>query len=82
MCLNVQRALQRAPEVLEAFETELAPARGADPRLDREIDLVLDRARVADEEASFAASAETSSSPCRGRCSSAMRQVSWSTPSS
>ncbi|MCI3130871.1 isovaleryl-CoA dehydrogenase [Phenylobacterium aquaticum] len=53
MGLDVQRALQRAPEVLDALDTELAPARGADPRLDRQIDLVLDSARVADDEANL-----------------------------
>ncbi len=53
MCLDVQRALHRSPEVLEAFEAELAPVRGADPTLDREIDRVLDLARTADQEASL-----------------------------
>ncbi|WP_183776030.1 isovaleryl-CoA dehydrogenase [Phenylobacterium haematophilum] len=53
MCLDVQRALQRSPEVLEALEAELAAVHGADSRLDREIDLVLDHARAAADETSL-----------------------------
>ncbi len=34
MCLDVLRALQRTPEAVDAFMHELAPARGADKRLD------------------------------------------------
>jgi putative acyl-CoA dehydrogenase len=36
--LDVLRALGRAPEVLEAWITEVGLARGADPRLDRAIE--------------------------------------------
>jgi putative acyl-CoA dehydrogenase len=35
MALDVLRAMQRAPEALEALKAELEPARGADRRLDR-----------------------------------------------
>jgi len=35
MCLDVLRALQRTPEAGDALRHELAPARGADARLDR-----------------------------------------------
>ena len=35
MCLDVLRALQRTPDAGDALQAELAPARGADPRLDR-----------------------------------------------
>jgi len=51
MCLDVQRALQRSPEVLDALDAEFAPARGADPRLDRQIAAVLDLARTSNQEA-------------------------------
>jgi len=34
MCLDVLRALTRSPEAAAALSDELAPARGADPRLD------------------------------------------------
>jgi putative acyl-CoA dehydrogenase len=34
MCLDVVRALTRSPEAAAALRDELAPARGADPRLD------------------------------------------------
>ncbi|WP_298726965.1 isovaleryl-CoA dehydrogenase [uncultured Ferrovibrio sp.] len=34
MCLDVLRALQKSPDVLEAFFAELAPALGSDRRLD------------------------------------------------
>src|SRR5258708_37674011 len=34
MCLDVLRALQRTPEAADALRAELAPARGADARLD------------------------------------------------
>jgi putative acyl-CoA dehydrogenase len=34
MCLDVLRALQRTPEAADALRAELAPARGADQRLD------------------------------------------------
>ena len=37
MCLDVLRALQRTPEAVDAYFHELAPARGADNRLDRAI---------------------------------------------
>ncbi|MFC3068488.1 isovaleryl-CoA dehydrogenase [Phenylobacterium soli] len=51
MCLDVWRALQRTPECLEALEGELTPARGADARLDVEIDQVLANARRGPAEA-------------------------------
>ncbi len=35
MCLDVLRALERTPEAAEVWRAELAPARGAEPRLDR-----------------------------------------------
>ena len=34
-CLDVLRAMQKTPEVVDAFFAELAPARGASARLDR-----------------------------------------------
>jgi putative acyl-CoA dehydrogenase len=37
MCLDMLRALERAPEAREALSLELAAARGADPRLDRHL---------------------------------------------
>jgi putative acyl-CoA dehydrogenase len=40
--LDVLRALSREPEVLEAWIVEVGRARGADPRLDRAIDGVLE----------------------------------------
>jgi putative acyl-CoA dehydrogenase len=39
--LDVLRALQREPTALEAWLAEVAPARGADPRLDRSIEGLL-----------------------------------------
>ncbi len=40
--LDVLRALSREPEVLQAWIVEVGRARGADPRLDRAIDVVLE----------------------------------------
>jgi putative acyl-CoA dehydrogenase len=37
MCLDVLRALSRTPDAMDALRAELAPARGADARLDRAI---------------------------------------------
>ncbi|MEO8739042.1 MAG: isovaleryl-CoA dehydrogenase [Casimicrobiaceae bacterium] len=38
MCLDVQRAAQREPAAVEALMGELAPARGANARLDRHVE--------------------------------------------
>jgi putative acyl-CoA dehydrogenase len=45
VCLDTLRALRREPQTVDALAAELAPARGADPRLDATIDKVLAAAR-------------------------------------
>ncbi len=40
-CLDVLRAIEKEPAVLEAFFAELAPARGGHPELDRHMDALI-----------------------------------------
>ncbi len=51
MCLDVQRALRRAPESRDALAAELALARGGDRRLDQQIDSLLEAPWMAQGEA-------------------------------
>jgi putative acyl-CoA dehydrogenase len=49
MCLDVLRALARAPELVDLLDAELAPARGADARLDRALRDLRDELGSADQ---------------------------------
>jgi putative acyl-CoA dehydrogenase len=51
MCLDVERALRREPDAVDALAAELWPARGHDGALDARIDQVLDAARAGPSQA-------------------------------